>query len=150
MEQNGEIKVKDEVKEELFGESWQGRRDTIWYDDYVCFSRYYRYHCLFIRCLLRSTRFSVRGSSWRSISLKLLKLVVQRQRSQKERCCWRCQPQIHFLNYVHPSRFQASFFWWAKIKKKKHTSEILVSSIFGWMTLVSDTIEAEFGFSLSL
>ena len=59
----------------------------------------------------------MRGSSWRSTSLTLLKLVVLRQRSQKERCCWRCQPQIHFLNYVHPSRFQASSFWWAKIKK---------------------------------
>ena len=37
MEQNGEIKIKDEVKEELFGESWQGRRDTIWYDTMIAF-----------------------------------------------------------------------------------------------------------------
>ena len=29
MEQNGEIKIKDEVKEELSGESCQGRRDTM-------------------------------------------------------------------------------------------------------------------------
>ena len=29
MEQNGEIKIKDEVKEELSSESCQGRRDTM-------------------------------------------------------------------------------------------------------------------------